>query len=426
MHQLKQCATSAGLTHLPCTWLGVTLCRLQAPTASVHDNRRPASAAIIAIKTPTPHPFPRPDFALSSSSDSRNSETPPKKMNPATPSPPRKAKRRDCFSPARRRQPTRPRRPTHLHTSLPAPSESKPLAWLPDRKRSLPVGRPIQLDSNSTIESPFFTHLHYDVRRAIYTTILADTGFRQHIFCPSVSRMGNNRHLIYTRYLVAKGCSDVGFEGGAICGHWECENARDDDEGSKKSLGLSASDLVALMRTSKFAYLEISEFLYNSVTFTFSSFPEMTAFIDNTPASIVQRIRFVAFIAHVMPSDPKACMGFLQGTYFETEDPEMDGIEMFNRFPNLRRLEVNFFPSMFLAISDQMQEIIRPLERVQKNTEVVVRVPEMLYPKLDGGKATEYLYLPFSWTEPEDGEKRFKVLRPGIMAGSAMQRCKAY
>ncbi|KAK5652015.1 hypothetical protein OQA88_10918 [Cercophora sp. LCS_1] len=336
--------------------------------------------------------------------------------SPITP-PPRKTKRRD-FSSGGRRQPARPGRRTPLRVPVTTPP-AKSLYWPPEFKRALPVGRLIRLDSSSTVESPFFTRLNYDVRRAIYAAILADTGFRQHIFCPSVSRMGETKEF-YSRYLIAKGCSDVGFEGGAVCGHWECENARDE---KSSSLGLTVSDLVALMRTSKFAYLEISEFLFNQVTFTFASFPEMTAFINRTAESVIQRIRFVAFIAHVMPGDPKACMEFLKGRYFETE--ERDGVELLNRFPNLRCLEVNFFPSMFLAITDQMQEIIRPLERVKEGTEVIVRVPEMLYPKLDGGKATEYLYLPHSWREKE-GENRFKVLRPGIIAGSAMQRCKAY
>ncbi|KAK1830944.1 hypothetical protein QBC39DRAFT_259643 [Podospora conica] len=171
------------------------------------------------------------------------------------------------------------------------------------------------------------------------------------------------------------------------------------------------------MRTSKFAYLEISEYLYRTMVFTFSSIPEMRAFVETTPETTHARVRFVSFIAHTHPEDPQACQRFINGEYFQTE-AHGDSVELFRRFVNAERLEISFFPSFIIAMSDKIPEMVKPLAEIPESTEIVVRVPSMRY----RGRAD----VAFPIVKGLHDSGRFKFLRPDVAAYDSDRHCKLY
>ena len=309
----------------------------------------------------------------------------------------------------------RPRRRRHI---LHAPVV-QPITWPEEFKQAAPTGRPICLDSSTPFDAAFFTNLHYDARLAVYGIILAGAGFHQHIFCPSVSRAvaGGQVRQLYDRYLVSRKVVDLGLISTLACGHLGCEIEAPRRAGGREHR-YGVGDLLALAKTCRFAYLEITDYLYRTVTFTFASFAEMRAFIDYTPASLLNKIRKVAFIAHALPLDPKVCMDFIQGSFFQREGGE-DAIELFKRFGELRRLEVNFYPSPNLAISWELGSLLKPLEQMRGFVEedVIVRLPWMMY----GGASVA---LPATPRIPSDGGIRLE--RPGMRAGTPGEMCKAY
>jgi len=289
----------------------------------------------------------------------------------------------------------------------------KPISWPAEFKRALPVGRPIRLDSTRLVDnSPFFQLLNYDCRRLIYDAFLKSR-FRQHILCPSVARTGQTKEF-FSHYTSSKTCPDSRFTNMLACGHWECLKSQD-GEGAASDVRLA--DLVAFMRTSKFAYLEISEYIYRTMVFTFSSIPEMRAFVETTPETMLDRVRFVSFIAHTQPQDPQACQRFIKGEYFQTE-AQGDAVALFGRFVNMERLEISFFPSLIIALSNQLREVVKPLAEIPESTEIVVRVPKMRY------QGCAEVALPP--VEALDNSGRFKLLRPVVTASDAETHCKAY
>ena len=322
-----------------------------------------------------------------------------------TTSTPRRALRPDI---ARRRQTARKHTPL---LRIPEATE-KPITWPAEMKWTLPVGRLIRLDSACPVDVPFFTSLNYDVRRAVYDMILRDAGFRQNIGCPSVTRTGPVKEL-YGRYLISRKCGDDGFKTTLACGHWECHDARE-AENKDSDTALRLGDLVAMMKTCKFGYLEISEHIYRSITFTFATFSEMGVFLDRTSESLLRRIRTVAFIAHVLPKNTKACLDFIQGDYFQEGD-----IALLKRFPKLQRLEVNFYPSLILAASNKLPKIVKPLEQLEDVENIVLRVPSMLYCREAAG-------CPLPPANRLRDSDRFRLERPGVLTSEGHRGCRAY
>jgi len=312
-------------------------------------------------------------------------------------------------SPPRRRQARRrsPRLP------LPDAATSKSTAWLDEINRHLPTPRLIRLDSTRPVDAPFFTILNYDVRRIIYDTLLSGAGFHQHIFCPSLMRMGRAKEL-YTRYLVASECPESNFVSALACGHWECER---DNSLHRPKPQYDLADLLSLMLASKFSYLEVSDHVYNSITFIFGSFREVAVFIDRTSELLLSRIRTIALIAHALPWDTKACYDFIRGAYFQTDTEDV--IALLRRFTGLEKLDVNFFPSPMLAASTQLDEIVKPLALVPEAVDVTVRLPIMMY----GRGPDDDMYLPIA-PKLADGA-RFKLVRPSMNSSDADGYCKA-
>ncbi|KAK3376284.1 hypothetical protein B0T24DRAFT_217491 [Lasiosphaeria ovina] len=319
-------------------------------------------------------------------------------------------------------------RPSPARSMRQEAPEIKPIAWPEDFKRTLPVGRLIRLESSAPIEVPFFTSLPYDVRREVYDIMLRDAGFRQHVFCPSICRVTLAREL-FTRYLVCKKCDDDTFQAGTVCGHWQCED-HNNTPGTAAATPPAAgdanfqlSDLISLMKTCKFGYLEVSEYFYRSITFTFASFPELRVFLERLPATALSRVRSVAFIAHMLPHDPQACQRFIGGEYFETAEAAAGAggenhMALFKRIPNLKVLDINFFPSLILALSTRLVDVVRPLQQLPDSTRVTVRIPNMVY------SGISEIGLP---TASRLGEgANFTLKRPNVAASSVQQNCRAY
>ncbi|KAK0648439.1 hypothetical protein B0T16DRAFT_115309 [Cercophora newfieldiana] len=327
-----------------------------------------------------------------------------------TPSPPPRRAPKLETSGRHRRQTARKHAPL---LRVPEATE-KPITWPEEMKWTLPVGRLIRLDSSRPLDTPFFTKLNYDVRRAIYDTILLDAGFRQNIGCPSVTRTGPVKEL-YGRYLISRKCDDDEFDITLACGHWECHDAKH-NAGCKQEPQLRLGDLVAMMRTCKFGYLEISEHIYRSVTFTFSTFSEMRVFMDRTPESLLRNIRTVAFIAHVLSKDAKVCFDFIKGEYFQEDD-----MAVLKRFPKLQRLEVNFYPSLILAASNELPAIVKPLEQLQNVDNIVLRVPSMIYCR--DTAATSRALPPANRLCDTDN---MRLERPGVLTSEWQRGCRAY
>ncbi|KAK3367898.1 hypothetical protein B0H63DRAFT_536029, partial [Podospora didyma] len=157
-------------------------------------------------------------------------------------------------------------------------------------------------------------------------------------------------------------------------------------------------------------YLEVSEFFYRSVTFTFSTFQELHAFVDRVPAVPLSRVRSMAFIAHMPPMNPQACQRFLDGEYFVTEAGENDAL-LFTRVPNLEVLHVTFFPSIILAMSQKLYEVVEPLRQLPEKLDITLRIPRMEYGN------TSVVSLPISSRLPEgEGRGRFTIKRPSMRA----------
>ncbi len=172
-----------------------------------------------------------------------------------------------------------------------------------------------------------------------------------------------------------------------------------------------------LMRENR--YLEISEYLYRSITFTFSSFKEMGVFIDRTPLSLLAKIRKVAFIAHILPRDTQACIRFIEGKFFQTEDE--DGIALLKQFKSLERLEINFFPSIILSLTDSrtLHDVVKPLDQLSDVNDIVLRIPNTAYEKTSNNR--------FPVSPRLENAGRFMLMRPEVVASQVAEHgCKAY
>ncbi|RYO76659.1 hypothetical protein DL763_010284 [Monosporascus cannonballus] len=101
------------------------------------------------------------------------------------------------------------------------------------------------------------------------------------------------------------------------------------------------------METRKFGCMEISEHHYRSVTVTFGSFPGTQVFFDCTTKSVLGRIRAVAFIAHMLPRNPKACQRFANG-------------------------------HIIFTVATRPSEAIKPLEQLAVSN-ITVSTPNMVY-----------------------------------------------
>ncbi|KAK3939637.1 hypothetical protein QBC46DRAFT_342361 [Diplogelasinospora grovesii] len=348
-----------------------------------------------------------------------------------SPGPGPSLQRRTRPVPRRRLIPTDSKLVRWANPAAPAP-ELKRIIW-PEIKPTIVPTKPrlLKLTPSSvvaTIEDSFFTSLPYDVRRYIYDAILAGAGRRQHIFCPSACPPRAGPLFTWgseNRYLRAKRCDDTDFENAVACGHWECELARARDEKVFGENKLGLGDLVRLMQTCKFVYLEVSEFLYRSTTFVFASFPELQAFTKTINPAYLANVRSVAFVIHADSGDAQLCQRFIKGEFFETEGE--NSLDILKEIPKLQRLEVNLFPSLILAISTQLHKILDPLTRLHDTVpNVIVRVPAIVFATL-GEESAEMLpgtHRVMRRLKVKNGG--FTLKRPFVAASLAQKRCKAY
>ncbi|KAL2264054.1 hypothetical protein VTK26DRAFT_2840 [Humicola hyalothermophila] len=297
------------------------------------------------------------------------------------------------------------RSPRHNIRKLEQRPPFTPIDWpdsLTRRKTNL---CPINLEScaESVKHASFFSALPFDIRHHIYSVFLQDAGYRQNIFCPSVARQRMPSEL-HPQHLLSWRCDDDSFERVSACGHYECESANGRAKPGRVGT-YTLGDLSSLMQTCKFAYQEISAHLYSSLTFTFSSFASLSAFLDWINPSLLPFVRSVAFIAHMLPESSAHSMRLIDGQFFKsrapppvpkdrqeatilqeplgiarvegetdacwragsaanTGDPEYDHMGLFLRLPNLQVLEVSFFPSRSLWYSTKLREMVAPLEEV--------------------------------------------------------------
>ncbi|KAK3302933.1 uncharacterized protein B0T15DRAFT_437981 [Chaetomium strumarium] len=273
----------------------------------------------------------------------------------------------------------------------------------------------IELDPAALDSLPQLFRLPYDIRHKIYRLILDDAGTRQHIFCPSVSRRRMPREL-QPRYLLSEKFTDS--DGYYVCGHYECQRAGWAFRVEAPSVGFRLGDLNALMKTNKFAYQEISHFMYASINFHFATFRELGAFLDWISPDTIPSIQFITFIAHMLPDGTEHCKELIEGKYFRGID--RDHVALFKRMPSLRSLEITFFPNIMLSFTTRFTSIMKPLEELAKTTEIKVILPKIFYNKDKSGQG---LPLTRGYNEKT---AFYSLTRPEYLGRNRLSGCEAY
>jgi hypothetical protein len=93
---------------------------------------------------------------------------------------------------------------------------------------------------------------------------------------------------------------------------------------------------------------------------------------------------------------------------------------LMQRFQCLQKLEVNFYPSMILAASNQLPKITKPLEeKIDKVENVVLRVPSILYSRQSAG-------YPLPSAKGIRDTERQRLERPAILTSEVEGKCQAY
>ncbi|KAL2185862.1 hypothetical protein L209DRAFT_754330 [Thermothelomyces heterothallicus CBS 203.75] len=294
--------------------------------------------------------------------------------------------------------------------TVPGQQIAKPIVWPVELTRQTPARRKITIPQTAFEQLPPLFALPLDIRHHIYSLMLQEAGKRQHIFCPSVSRRGLPTAL-QLRYLLSKSCYDTN---NVSCGHYECEHVHSDRD--TKRAGLAG--FVALMLTCKFAYQEVSHFLYSETTFTFPGFGELDAFLDWISPETALSIRSVTFIAHMLPNGTEHCKELIEGNYFRGAG--RDHVALFRRMPNLRKLDIRFFPSAMLAFTTKFVDMMKPLEELPRTVAIGVVLPRVYYRQDRSGDG-----LPFVGRFGA-GASFYSVARPVVFAGVVATSCEVY
>ena len=119
----------------------------------------------------------------------------------------------------------------------------------------------------------------------------------------------------------------------------------------------------------------------------------------------------------MLPENTAQCMRLIEGQYFEGEGG--DHVAMFKRTPDLRSLEISFFPSFMLFYSTRLADMMQPLAELSNDTAVIVRLPKMFSM---GEKTPQGLPLP---GQLNDGAW-YSLRRPLMERGDTDWGCKAY
>ncbi|AEO60333.1 hypothetical protein MYCTH_103134 [Thermothelomyces thermophilus ATCC 42464] len=165
-------------------------------------------------------------------------------------------------------------------------------------------------------------------------------------------------------------------------------------------------------------YQEVSHFLYSETTFTFAGFGELDAFLDWISPETALSIRSVTFIAHMLPNGTEHCKELIGGNYFRGAG--RDHVALFRRMPNLRKLDIHFFPSAMLAFTTQFVDMMKPLEELPRTVAIGVVLPRVYYKQDRSGDG-----LPFVGRFGA-GASFYSVARPVIFAGVVATSCEAY
>ncbi|KAL2151677.1 hypothetical protein VTH82DRAFT_6775 [Thermothelomyces myriococcoides] len=288
--------------------------------------------------------------------------------------------------------------------------DNKPIVWPAELTRQKPARRKITISQATLEQLPPFFFLPLEIRYYIYGLMLQEAGKRQHIFCPSVSRRGLPTTL-QPRYLLSKSCCDTTD---ISCGHYECEHARSD--GNAGRVGLA--DFVSLMLTCKFAYQEVSQYLYSETNFVFSSFGELGAFLDWIDPETALLIRSVTFIAHMLPTGVEHCKELIEGNFFRGAG--RDHVALFQRMTNLRKLDIRFFPSAMLAFTNKFPDIMRPLEELPRTVAIRVVLPRIYYRLDRSGDGLPFL------ERGGTGASFYSMTRPVVCDGIGPNGCEIY
>ncbi|KAK4233924.1 hypothetical protein C8A03DRAFT_47633 [Achaetomium macrosporum] len=312
----------------------------------------------------------------------------------------------------RRRRPARSSTP-----GIPQRHTSGDIAWPVNltRHKTVAARSRIELDPSALANLPQFFRLPFDIRHKIYSLILEDAGARQHIFCPSVSRRRMPSEL-QPQYLLSEKCA--GSNGSYVCGHYECQKAGWAFRVNSPPVGFRLADLNALMRTSKFAYQEVSHFLYASITFNFATFRELGAFLDWISPETVPSIQSITFIAHMLPDGTEHCKDLIEGNYFQGVD--RDHVALFKRMPNLKSLEITFFPNVMLSFTTRFIDIMKPLEELSKTTKIKVILPKMFYNQDKSGQGLPLI------RGYDESTAFYSLTRPEAPGRHRLSGCEAY
>jgi hypothetical protein len=165
-------------------------------------------------------------------------------------------------------------------------------------------------------------------------------------------------------------------------------------------------------------YQEVSHFLYASINFHFATFRELGAFLDWISPDTIPSIRTVTFIAHMLPDGTEHCQELIKGNYFR--GPDRDHVALFKRMPNLKTLEITFFPNIMLSFTTRFTDIMKPLQELAKTTVIKVTLPKIFYNKDRSGKG-----LPMVRGYREK-TAFYSLTRPEYLGRSKLSGCEAY
>ena len=120
----------------------------------------------------------------------------------------------------------------------------------------------------------------------------------------------------------------------------------------------------------------------------------------------------------MLPEGTEHCKELIEGHYFRGASG--DHVALFRRMPNLRTLNIRFFPNVMLSFTTKFVEMMEPLRELSPTVAVKVDLPRIYYRKDKAGEG-----LPF--VRKVDGRAAFYSLtRSGTGTGNGENACAAY
>jgi hypothetical protein len=120
----------------------------------------------------------------------------------------------------------------------------------------------------------------------------------------------------------------------------------------------------------------------------------------------------------MLPDGTEHCKELIEGHYFRGAG--RDHITLFQRMPNLKTLDISFFPNIMLSFTTKFVEMMEPLRELSRSVAIRVDLPRIYYREDKAGDG-----LPFV-RKVDGGAAFYSLTRSLADTGNGEAACAAY